>query len=171
MSDKLAVLGTLEKEDLYGYQIAKKMSEVEGFWYIFPGNLYRALSSLENEKLIEAKETEEHAGRLRKVYTITEEGRKVYDEWISKPADPPKTRYEAFLKIWLARGDSDLIRIQLEQIRDYSSRMLELMKSVQDSSAEFPAWIFEGAIKHFEVDLQWSIDSLKKLPNIDKKGR
>lgn len=172
MSDKFAILGMLKDEDLHGYEISRRLKNLEGFWYIFPGNLYRALNSLESEGFIVAKELEEHQGKFRKIYRITEEGRKSFADWISQPAKPPRTRHEAYLKIWLAREDEEKVRVQLEQIRDYSREILQTFENAGDLPMDtYLGWMLDVGMKHVKLDLEWSEKCLTRLTAGKVEGR
>lgn len=171
MPDKYAILGSLRNENLYGYEISKKLKDIEGFWYFSPGNLYRALSSLERDGQIVMKRTEESEGRVRKIYSITEKGKKDFDAWIMLPASLPKTRHEAFLKIWLAAGDSKKIRIQLEQMRDSSVETMKVIDSLDLSVFPEPVrWMMESGKMHMQADVEWSQEKLGILDRREKEG-
>ena len=170
MSDKFAILGMLKEADLYGYEIARRLKDLEGFWYIFPGNLYKALNSLEREHFIETKELEEHQGKIRKIYRITSQGIEAFEEWISAPASPPRTRHEAYLKIWLARKEKDKVKVQLEQIRDYSLQILKMFEQVEDLPMDsYLGWMLEAGKGHVKLDLEWSRTCIDRLSQNNEK--
>lgn len=164
MSDKFAVLGILRHRNLHGYDISRRLKDIEGFWYISPGNLYRALKSLERDGLIGTRKQEEHLGRIRIIYGITESGKKAFDEWVSSPAMPPRTRHEAYLKIWLAGEDRQRIRTQLEQIRAESRKILDMFSQMDGIQVPgYLGWMLEAGKAHVELDLKWSENCLGRL--------
>ena len=65
------VLAVLEQGESYGYQMVKDIKE---FIEITESTLYPILKRLENAKMLTVFK-QEHNGRLRKYYRITEEGR------------------------------------------------------------------------------------------------
>jgi len=70
-------LALIEKEDLYGYEIAKRLKEKSNELYCMgEGTLYPALQRLEKQKLINAYWQDSESGGRRKYYSITEEGKK-----------------------------------------------------------------------------------------------
>lgn len=170
MSDKFAILGMLKDADLYGYEIAKRLKDLEGFWYISQGNLYKALNSLEKEGMIEAVRKEEHQGKIRKIYRVTEDGRRAFSEWISLPATPPRTRHEAFLKIWFARNDREKVKLQFEQIRDFSLKILSMLDHVPELPEDsYLEWILDSGRKHVNLDLEWSQECLIRISEQEKE--
>ena len=67
----LLVLALLEKEDLYGYEIIKRLEEKSSNIFRYQaGTLYPALYRMEKEKLITKQESER-----RVYYSITNKGR------------------------------------------------------------------------------------------------
>lgn len=169
MSDKLAILGILKNEDLHGYEIGKRLKEIEGFWYIFPGNLYKALNSLERDGLIETKRIEEKDEKLRKIYSITEKGKQEFERWLSEPATLPRTRHEGFLKIWLSWQDPKKVRIQLEAIRDSSMNLFESIEGIDFSGAPEPIkWMMESGKAHIKMDIEWAESCLSRLSEMEK---
>lgn len=73
----ILLLSLIEKEDLYGYEIAKRLKEKSNDLYsIGEGTLYPALQRLEKQNLIKAYWGDSESGGRRKYYSITEEGKK-----------------------------------------------------------------------------------------------
>src|ERR1700759_2935893 len=79
---RTAALLLLAEEPRNGYQIMQEVQErSEGAWAPSPGSTYPALSQLEDEGLIRSEEVDG-----RKLYVLTEDGRKAVDE---RPAEAP----------------------------------------------------------------------------------
>jgi PadR family transcriptional regulator PadR len=69
------VLGTLQGENLHGYEISKRISsKSEGLLKIGEGQLYPTLHKLEKEGLITAEWVAQEGKPARKVYSLTESG-------------------------------------------------------------------------------------------------
>lgn len=75
------VLAVLERGESYGYQLVKDISE---FIEITESTLYPILKRLEQTQMLEVF-SQEHNGRLRKYYRITDKGREkitdLLNEW------------------------------------------------------------------------------------------
>jgi DNA-binding PadR family transcriptional regulator len=174
MSDKYAILGVLRYEDLYGYEISKRIRTVEGFWYISPGNLYKALNSLLREKMVEIKRKEEHDGKIRKIYGITQKGKEGLEKWLSKPGTMPKVRHEPFLKIWFSLKEPENVIVQLRAIEKNAAELVDFVGKQDISSApEYIKWMMEAGRQHAELDLKWSQSCLRKVSGetTAKKGK
>lgn len=75
------VLGLLDKEPMYGYQIIKEIAlKSKGIFELKEGTLYPILHDLENQGFIEAYWNESTEGRKRKYYRITELGKKLSED-------------------------------------------------------------------------------------------
>jgi len=70
----IQLLRMLQAQPLWGYRIKKKV-ETDLDIRLRHGALYPALNLLEKRGFV-ASERQQHGGRARKVYTITEDGRK-----------------------------------------------------------------------------------------------
>lgn len=79
-STPILILSVIEKEDMYGYQLAKELEKrSENAFSLKEGTMYPLLHSLEKDKLVESYwNTAE--GRKRKYYHITKKGLKFLAE-------------------------------------------------------------------------------------------
>jgi len=79
---RTAALLLLAEEPRNGYQIMQEVEErSQGAWNPSPGSVYPALAQLEDEGLIATEEAEG-----RKLYTVTDAGRKAVEERGERPA-------------------------------------------------------------------------------------
>ncbi len=80
---ELVVLIVVSKEDIYGYEIVKKVCEVV---HVNEGTIYPLLKRMTNEKYFETYLQESTEGPPRKYYRMTELGRRqmkqMTQEWI-----------------------------------------------------------------------------------------
>ena len=80
----LVLLAILERaeEDLYGYQIAKRLQEVaDGSPPVKQGALYPVLRQLSANGLLASRVVPSYAGPPRRYYRITQPGREALAEW------------------------------------------------------------------------------------------
>jgi PadR family transcriptional regulator PadR len=80
----LVLLAVLEGsgEDLYGYEIAKKLQKAnEGEALFKEGTVYPVLRSLSAGGLLTSRIVPSYAGPPRRYYRITDEGRATLKEW------------------------------------------------------------------------------------------
>ena len=74
---ELCVLNAMKGVRLYGYDIVKRLSGIEGL-VIAEGTIYPILSRLAREGLVNAEWAESHQGPPRKYYALTPNGKKAY---------------------------------------------------------------------------------------------
>lgn len=80
----MAVLGLLKEQDMHGYELKKRLSEVFGMpSAVSFGSLYPALARLEAAGAVEAVELGLGGGRRRKVYRISPAGSKMFEELLA----------------------------------------------------------------------------------------
>ena len=80
----LVLLAILERaeEDLYGYQIAKRLEDsVDGSPPVKQGALYPVLRQLSANGLLASRIVPSYAGPPRRYYRITQAGRETLAEW------------------------------------------------------------------------------------------
>lgn len=80
----LVLLAVLDQtvEDLYGYEIAKRLQKAnEGEALFKEGTVYPVLRALSANGLLTSRIVPSYAGPPRRYYRITEEGRAVLRDW------------------------------------------------------------------------------------------
>ncbi len=80
----LVLLAVLERspEDLYGYEIAKRLQRANQGEALFKeGTIYPVLRALASSGLLTSRIVPSYAGPARRYYRITDEGRAVLREW------------------------------------------------------------------------------------------
>jgi DNA-binding PadR family transcriptional regulator len=119
------------------YRLKQLVAQSVGhFWTLQHAQLYS-----EPERLAEAgylTETRERGGRRRKLYAITDEGRRALDEWRAEPTDAvSELRAPALLKLFFGADPARLAPVQVEAHR----RKLAEYERIRDS---MPADVPEG---------------------------
>lgn len=121
---KYAILGVLNLKPASGYDIKKFCDEtISHFWSENYGHIYPVLKQLEEEGLV-AKETEINEGKLRNVFSITNQGREKLVEWLCLPPEIPQERYEFLLKTFFSKD------IPAQKVIDRLNESKELCKSI-----------------------------------------
>jgi PadR family transcriptional regulator PadR len=80
----LVLLAVLDQtsEDLYGYEIAKRLQKAnEGEALFKEGTVYPVLRALSANGLLTSRIVPSYAGPPRRYYRITDEGRAVLEDW------------------------------------------------------------------------------------------
>jgi PadR family transcriptional regulator PadR len=80
----LVLLGVLDRstEDLYGYEIAKRLQRAnEGESLFKEGTIYPVLRALAAQELLTSRVVPSYSGPPRRYYRITDEGRAMLRQW------------------------------------------------------------------------------------------
>lgn len=102
---KFSVLGVLTFGPSSGYDIKKIMKRsTEHFWRESDASIYPMLRELEQEGLVVGDVDRSSGERIRKVYTITEEGKTEFLEWLTLYPEPEIVRHELLLKFFFAHN-------------------------------------------------------------------
>jgi DNA-binding PadR family transcriptional regulator len=92
-----SLLGFLHEGSKTGWDLVVTAQERIGkFWSITTSQVYRELAAMERAGLIEAGE---RGARERKPYTLTEEGRRAFADWIDREPGPENIRYPLLLTV------------------------------------------------------------------------
>lgn len=83
------VLGLVSLKPQSGYSISSFFDDGMYSWSASPGSIYPMLKRLDKQGVIEGQLEMEYETRPRKVYSLTEEGGTLLDEWLQ---DVPKMR-------------------------------------------------------------------------------
>jgi DNA-binding PadR family transcriptional regulator len=164
---KFGVLGLVagRSEGIHGYRLKADFDVLcDDFWELNYGKIYRTLDELEQCGALTVEALIQDGRPNRKVYRITERGRKTLDDWLLQPIEehPQPLRDELSLKmLFLNKRDSDALyemvkrqrSIYLTQLARVSKRRARLEKSGYDMS--ITSLVIEGAEMRVRADLSW----------------
>ncbi len=121
---QFAVLGMLMAGPRSGYDLKRQFEEQIGhFWSESLGQIYPTLARLKEEGSLRVR-TEKTPGRPdRKVYSVTERGRKKFDAWFDEAPARERVRNELLLKVFFGT-ESSPERV-LEHIERYEAEQTE----------------------------------------------
>jgi PadR family transcriptional regulator, regulatory protein AphA len=117
-----ALLGVLAQGGpMSGYDAKAYLdASVAQFWSESFGQIYPALERLRRAKLVRSR-ADTASPRARKVYEITDAGRKTLAAWLADPPEPERPRSEAILKTFL--GDQAGPGVTLAHLRALAEAM------------------------------------------------
>jgi len=126
---KMAVLFVLMRKPMHGYEIIKSINEwTFGIMTPTAGSIYPTLRDLEERELIKGWWIPE---KRRKIYRITERGRRVFKEAIEKHFE-----FASTLRRWLLREMAQLGIIEDADIPSMMGSALKLLLLREDASVE-----------------------------------
>lgn len=172
---RYTVLGMLAIENLSGYEIIKIIkSSTNHFWSESEGQIYPALAKCVKDGLATCKEySAEKTGRAKKIYSITEKGKKELNAWLKKETHPALIRNELLLKLFF--GKNIPIEDNIHHIVHYKKQLeseLILYKKIRaeiaiknKKSPHLKYWLMtvDYGIEISQAELSWCKKSLKNL--------
>jgi DNA-binding PadR family transcriptional regulator len=155
-----AVLALLAEEPAHGYEIKRGLEERFGS-VVAPlnaGQVYTTLQRLQRDRLVADDAVAQEGRPDKRVYRLTDEGRRALEEWLGAPSAPTRLRDDFFMKLVFAgtMGLADPAELIARQRAVYL-RALGDLERVLAGGAEggTTALVVEGAALHLEADLKW----------------
>jgi DNA-binding PadR family transcriptional regulator len=174
MTVSYALLGLLEGSSRHGYDL--KRSYDRRFGEVKPirfGQVYRTLSQLERDGLVEVVGVEAGSGPDRKRYSITSEGVSDLDTWLGEPEEPqPHRQSVLFTKVVVAllsgRSAEHFLDVQ-------RARHLDAMKALttarRNAATTQDALLADFQLFHLEADLRWIDHTESRLAALAEEVR
>ena len=171
---KYVILGLLNHENCSGYDIKKRIDiALSKFWSAGFGQIYPTLKQLEEEKDIVHIDSTYKFGPERKIYQITEKGKKKLEEWLEIPVGKEDVRYEILLKLFFsAAGEKQLAIRHIEKFKQRNELLLKDVKEMTNelerivSVSEDHQYYYLTALfgsKIYQAYLDWAEEAEKIL--------
>jgi len=135
---ELALLGFLLQGPQHGYQLHQMISDPAGLgliWHLKQSQLYALLSKLELDGCVVSTLQNQDPHPPRKVFVLTESGRRVFHDWVTSPVTAPRlVRQDFFAKLYFAKRENKdvvqkLIEVQLvvcqNWVEDFKLKLAE----------------------------------------------
>jgi DNA-binding PadR family transcriptional regulator len=180
---ELAILGLLKEQDLHGYELKKRLSDMLGFVSVSFGSLYPALGRLERAGAVEAAATVAgrpavpatgsltgelallragttgRRGHSRKVYSITPRGHELFAELLAAESQSSEDERTFHLRLSFARYLPHDARLGLlERRRAHLLQRRSALRSRTSRRERLDAWassLIEHDREATEHDLSW----------------
>jgi DNA-binding PadR family transcriptional regulator len=129
-------------------------ASVGNFWTLQHAQLYSEPERLAKAGLL--TERRERGGRRRKLYAITDAGRRALDDWRAEPTDAiPELRAPALLKLFFGAEPGQLAPVQLEAHRRKLAEYEEIRATMPDSVPRGPRLALEAGIASERHQIEW----------------
>lgn len=129
-----AILATLLDGEASGYDLAKGFdASVANFWMATPQQLYRELDRMSAEGLIEARLVEQDRRPNKRLYSLTDAGRKALHEFTEVPPKPGAIREDLLVQIQAVdSGNIEAVRAALAERLEWATAKLARYRRGQD---------------------------------------
>ena len=158
------LLGVLTERPLYGYHI-KKICD-DHFALMKPlnyGSIYPNLKKLMDKGLVTRTVAHQDSRPNRKVYTLTQKGRREFQKWLHQPSERPPTFQDEFaMKFLFSNGMAhkemlDLIDRQVKLVRCWKANQERKEKEAASDHAGsiYPRMLGELFREIHDTSLRW----------------
>jgi DNA-binding PadR family transcriptional regulator len=177
---KYAILGLVNREAMTGYDLMKVFNlELVNFWYAQHSQIYPELKKLTDEGLITYETVLQGEKLEKKLYSITEAGKKAFLIWLAKRDILEPTPKDIFrLKAYFleAMTKEDILKqfnYQLDQRKEKLEK-LEMTMSQHPyakgiSEVISPLYgdyiVLKGAIMRERTYIDWLLECIKEIEN------
>ncbi len=159
------ILGLLRFEPRTGYDIKRVTDRsTRFFWGASYGQIYPELRRLEAAGLVES--SEEPRGQVpRRVYRLTQAGRRAFESWLAQPGDQYDVRDEGLLRLFFGEL---MPRKQLEELvrrrRDWYQGAAALFRGIGAEIGPIDAEDPSGHVLRYGIELmEWNAGWWERL--------
>ena len=180
MSLKHAILGFLCFKPLSGYDLKKAFdSSVRHFWPANQSQIYRTLTQMTKEGLLEKEVIERNERLDKKIYQVSDKGSDEFHHWLATPLPKQDTREPFLIQIFFGGylGDDELlnllrheVEIAKEQLDAYTQIYqagIDRASQAEDPRAYFLSMLtLDYGLKSNQALLDWLNNA---IPQIETK--
>lgn len=162
-----AVLGLIALEPRSGYDIKRIVDRtIRHFWAASYGQIYPELRRLEEAGWV-AGDDVPRGGRARRVYRITEPGRRALEGWLGGRETRIEMRDESLLRLFFSDAAPREQGLGLLAARREGYReMLEYLRSLDDGTGPDPPFVdlvYRWALDYCEWGIEWCARQERRL--------
>lgn len=154
--DSLILMQIVREGPLHGYALSNCIEEKFG-WKPSQTAIYNSLKSMENENLVTSEERIEK-GRVQKIYSITKQGRKSFEETHRIMRKQMMKNFSQFFSYVQMLGDIEN-REESEAFQKRVQTILENMKNI----SRLTLFLLREAPKETEKIIENTLTSLKEI--------
>jgi len=157
MSVPVSLLGLLEKEPSYGYELKREYDSYFGRGKPLPfGQVYATLARLSRDQKVVAGEAEPGDGPDRRRYAITDAGRQELEAWLGQTIEPePHLQTVLFTKVVLALMLGRPAERYLDAQRVAHLAKMRELTALRRTGGIVESLLADHSLFHLEADLRW----------------
>jgi DNA-binding PadR family transcriptional regulator len=165
MDAKTILLGCLFDQSLSGYDLKKIFSLSFTFFSgLSYGSIYPALKKLEQDGLVTMKLEIQESAPNRKVYTITETGKKKFLESLKSPFYLERYKDALLMRMFFFAHLSEKERLNaaydyLDQLKSFAKKMQSVQTDVEDNADRYQLLCFQFGLR-FTEDLVRNVEEV-----------
>lgn len=158
------LLGLL-REPASGYDLKRTFDDGVGhFWPASLSQIYPTLKRLEKRGLLDRRTEPSERGPDRRVYSLTDDGRRALEKWLSSGPEVATERFGYLAQLFLmdALGDEEATLEFMHDLRDHLASWHSELEGVQREIDEHGSWVeFPSTEFHRYASLRMGVMSLR----------
>jgi DNA-binding PadR family transcriptional regulator len=163
MSIRYAILGLLAEQPMHGYRLKEVFDRrVSPLWGLTTGQIYQSLAVLERAALVESRGERKGRRPTRRVYSITEAGKRDLGEWLQAPTTFARPfREEMVIRLMMLGGSQadGLLRMLARQTDEAKELLAHVMRMraqrrVEGDGLDLTGVFLESMTHHLEADIK-----------------
>lgn len=121
------------------------------------GTLYPTLHRLLTEGAVVVEEVPQKGRPSKKVYSITDHGRRELENWLKEPAAADQVRREFLLKLYLAKDlpAQHLLKLITNRRDEIEATLQTLRAEKEGVSNPYQAWVVDYSLSLCEAEIDW----------------
>ena len=176
------LLGLLSFRPMTGYQMKQMFeSSVIHFWNAHMSQIYRELSHMEKKGLVTFYVEPQEGKPDKKIYSLTDEGKKVFKKWLCEfPDNPDEIMRSEFLARVFFASHMNIVDLAYEIKRFIRKEEIELetLKKCENDIEKFKQegintlfWYMtlKKGMKSVEASIEWGKECLTLIESVEKK--
>jgi PadR family transcriptional regulator, regulatory protein AphA len=168
LSLEYILLGFLNQEPIHGYDLYKKLGEMNGIalvWRVKQSYLYALLDKLEKDGLVTSKTVPGESFLTRKEFKLTDMGKQNFHSWLTSPVKHGREMRQEFLaKLYFSQSAKrDLYQKLIQEQHQVCSEWLSNLKndlSKQTNEQPYKQVILNYRISQTRAMINWLNDLL-----------
>jgi len=181
MSLPHVILGMLRKTPKSGYDLKKELENViHFFWEADISRIYRSLSEMQKKGWVEFETVIQEDSPNKKVYSLTETGRKELQKWLAEPgkASGSHNPFLAQLHFSDAIPVEEQLSVQEERLQSLRQDLTELEHRAANVNMPIPLpkdalqkgvtramLSLEYGIRRYQFEIEWTENIIQVLKN------
>lgn len=180
MALRNVILTMLARRKMTGYEIAREFDQVyKYFWTATHQQIYRELGKLHEDECVSFREVPQKGKPDKKLYSITKAGRAELKDWLAKPCDPYRPKFEFMVKLLGGTVVSQpAVRQEVERVKTETDAFLEQTKMMEreclglpfESMSEYERMLYLG-LRRGLLMIQAQHDWLEEVEEYFKSGK
>lgn len=169
------ILGFLLHSEMSGYDIKRFMqTSTANFYEASFGSIYPMLGKMEQSGLVSSNEFVE-GGKYRKLYSITDAGRKAFLEWLEQPIELNRDKHTHLVRIffygWLKPEKvRELVGAYISAMEAELGKLKELEEMIKPHTGFYEFSTLDFGKGYYEFNIDWCRSFLQKLNSLEYSG-